>query len=365
LPAAAADVRLVFVTQAIDSDDPNLAVAVDWVRALAARCDEVRVVADRVRSHDLPTNVSFATFGSGSRVGRGVRYERAAVEALRDPRPDAIFVHMVPLFLMLAAPAARLRRVPQLLWYTHWRGDWTLRVADRLCAAVLSVDRASYPLESSKLHAIGHGIDVGRFAGQNGRHAESDGLRFVALGRTAPWKGYLTLLDGFELALSQGLDARLEIRGPSLKEEERRHRAELADRIAGSAALVARAELGEPVPRAEIPRLLAASDALVTAADSGQGTQTLDKVVYEASACALPVIASNPALAAYFDDLPLRLGFRPGDPSDLARALVEFAGAPSELREATGAELRRRVEQGHSVDTWADRVLAVVEEVRR
>jgi glycosyltransferase involved in cell wall biosynthesis len=358
-------VRLVFVTQAIDSDDPNLAVAVDWVRALAARCDEVRVIADRVRSHDLPANVSFATFGSGSRVGRGVRCERTVVEALRDPRPDAMLVHMVPLLLMLAAPAARVRRVPQLLWYTHWRGDWTLRVADRLCAAALSVDRASYPLESSKLHAIGHGIDVGRFAGRNGRHAEGDTLRFVALGRTAPWKGYLTLLDGFELALSQGLDARLEIRGPSLKEEERRHRAELADRIAGSTALAARAALGEPVPRAEIPPLLAASDALVTAADSGRGTQTLDKVVYEASACAVPVIASNPALAGYLDGLPLQLRFRSGDSSDLARALVEFAAAPPQLREAAGAELRRRVEQGHSVDTWADRVLAVVEEVRR
>ena len=57
---AALIVRLAFVTQAIDSDDPNLAVAVDWVRALAARCDEVRVIADRVRAHDLPANVSFA-----------------------------------------------------------------------------------------------------------------------------------------------------------------------------------------------------------------------------------------------------------------------------------------------------------------
>ena len=117
--------------------------------------------------------------------------------------------------------------------------------------------------------------------------------------------------------------------------------------------------------REQIPRLLASSDALVTAADSGQGTQTLDKVVYEASACAVPVIASNPALAGYLDGLPLRLVFRPGDPSDLARALVEFAAAPADVRTATGLELRRRVEQGHSVETWADRVLAVVEEVRR
>ena len=357
--------RLAFVTQAIDSEDPNLAVAVDWVRALAERCDEVRVVADRVRAHDLPANVSFHTFGAGSRVGRGIRFERAVSAALRTPRPDAMLVHMVPLFLLLSAPVARLRRVPQLLWYAHWRGDWTLRLADRLAAATLSVDRGSYPLRSAKLRAIGHGIDVGRFAVRNGDAGEGGPLRLLALGRTAPWKGYATLLDGFERALGQGLDATLEIRGPSLKDEERTHRAELRARIAASPMLAAHADLAEPVARERVPELLAGTDALVTAADSGRGTQTLDKVVYEASACGVPVIASNPALDAYLAGLPVRLDFRAGDADDLARALIEFAAAAPAARAETGRELRRRVERGHSVDTWADRVLSVVEEVRR
>jgi glycosyltransferase involved in cell wall biosynthesis len=252
-----------------------------------------------------------------------------------------------------------------LLWYAHWRRHWSLRLADRLCTAALSVDRASYPMQSSKLRSIGHGIDVERFAQRNGGLHADETLRLLALGRTAPWKGYGTLLDGFEQAVNQGLDARLEIRGPSTKGEERAHRAALAARIERSPVLADRARLAEPLSREQIPSLLAAVDALVTAADSGHETQTLDKVVYEASACAVPVIASNPALAAYLDGLPLRLDFRPHDPRDLARALIEFAAAPAALREATGLELRRRVEQGHSVDTWAARVLAVVEGVRR
>jgi len=357
--------RIVFVTQTIDSEDPNLGVTVDWVRALAARCDEVRVIADRVRMHDLPENVSFRTFGDRRRLVRGARFEQAVAGALGAPTPDAVLVHMVPLFLLLAAPLARLRRVPVLLWYAHWRGDWTLRAADRLCAAALSVDRDSYPLASAKLRPIGHGIDVGRFAPRS-PSAVSNGatLQLLALGRTAPWKGYATLLDGLELAVGAGLDAHLQIRGPSTKEEERLHRVELARRIDESPDLRAHAELADPVPRDRIPGLLARTDALVTAADSGHATQTLDKVVYEASACAVPVIASNPALARYLDGLPLRLDFRPGDAGDLARALREFGAASPATREEVGLELRRRVEQGHSVDTWADRVLDVVREVR-
>jgi glycosyltransferase involved in cell wall biosynthesis len=357
--------RIVFVTQTIDSEDPNLAVAVDKVRALAARCDEVRVVADRVREHDLPDNVTFRTFASGSRLGRGVRYERAIAEALGDPRPDALIAHMVALFLVLAAPLARVRRVPLLLWYAHWRVGPTARLADRLCAAALSVDRDSYPIRSSKLRAIGHGIDLDRFVPRTGRGTDDPTLRLLALGRTAPWKGYATLLDGFERAVADGLDASLEIRGPSTKAEEVEHRAELAARIAGSTTLAGRAELAQPVSRDRVPALLAGSDALVTAADSGRSTQTLDKVVYEAGACAVPVIASNPALAAFLHGLPLRLDFRPGDVDDLVRALREFGAASPATREQVGAELRRRVERGHSVDTWADRVLGVVREVSR
>ena len=36
---------------------------------------------------------------------------------------------MVPTFLVLAAPLARARRVPLLLWYTHWHGGRMLRLA--------------------------------------------------------------------------------------------------------------------------------------------------------------------------------------------------------------------------------------------
>ena len=70
---------------------------------------------------------------------------------------------MVPTFLVLAAPLAKVRRVPLLLWYTHWHAGLPLRAATALCDAALSVDIASYPIRSPKVHGIGHAIDVGTF----------------------------------------------------------------------------------------------------------------------------------------------------------------------------------------------------------
>ena len=77
----------------------------------------------------------------------------------------------------------------------------------------------------------------------------------------------------------------------------------------------------------------------------------LDKVVYEAAATCMPVLASNDGFA---DVLPSDLRFRRDDAEDLAGKLRVLAGAD---RNAIGHELRAKVEERHSVEHWADKVL--------
>jgi glycosyltransferase involved in cell wall biosynthesis len=227
---------------------------------------------------------------------------------------------------------------------------------------VLSVDRRSFPLESDKLRGIGHAIDVERFAPAPRTGDGTGPLRLLSLGRFARWKGHGTLLDGFRIAVDGGLDATLEIRGPALTDDERRHRAELEAVVSGTPELGERVTFAAPVVRDDVPALLSTADALVSAAEPGRA-ETLDKVVYEAAACALPVVTSNTALADFLDGLPVELRFRARDPGDLARALAGLAAAGAEARTQAGAALRLRVEQGHSLDSWADAVTASVREL--
>ena len=99
-----------------------------------------------------PATSRFRTFGARTRLGRGVRFFAAAAASLL-PRAttDAVLVHMVPLFVVLAAPLAKPLRVPVLLWYTHWHAGRSLRLATPLADVVLSVDRGSFPLATPKL----------------------------------------------------------------------------------------------------------------------------------------------------------------------------------------------------------------------
>jgi glycosyltransferase involved in cell wall biosynthesis len=356
-------VRLVFLTQVVDADHPALAQTIDMVRALAARCERVTVLCDRVGRQDLPSSVELRTFGARTRVGRGARFEHAlAPELLGRRAPDAVLSHMIPVFLVLAAPLAKARRVPLLLWYTHWHASRSLRLATRLADAVLSVDRQSFPLDSAKVVATGHAIDVAAFAPRTAT-PQAGPLRLLAIGRMARWKGYETLLEGVRLAGERGLDLSVELRGPELTVDERRHRAELEATVAATPALRGRVTFAPPVARAPQAALLAAADALVSPTQP-DGRVTRDKVVYEAGACAVPVLASNDALAGYLDGLPLRLRFPPRDAVALADLLVAFGAAPPGVREETGRQLRRRVEQGHSVESWADQVVALVARLR-
>lgn len=328
--------KLVFVTQELDPAHPALAATGAQVAALARRVDELVVLAASVDG-DLPGNCRARTFRAGLRPARGVRFEWAVARELRGL--DGVVAHMSPIYAVLAAPLVRPLRIPLVLWFAHWRASQTLRLAERLSTAVVSVERRSFPLPSKKLHPIGHGIDVSEFPCSE---RDDDGtLRLLALGRYSPAKG----LEVVVRAVAE-TDARLTVHGPTLTEAERTHRLEL-QRLVTELGMQERVRLEDAVPRAEVPALLAEADALVDNMRAGAP----DKVVYEAAASCLPVLASNPL----FDDLlGPELRFERDSPQQLAERVRGLATLD---RRGLGRELRRRVEDRHTADGWAEGVL--------
>ena len=321
--------KLVFATQKLDPDDPVLAATVPMVRALAERVDELVVLCDTAVPGAAPANVRVHEFGAATQVQRGAKFEAALARELHGC--DGVVAHMVPLYAVLAAPLVRPRGIPLVLWYTHWKAHAVVRAAEKLCTAIVSVDERSFPLRSGKVHGIGHGIDVDEFSCTDTPADEQ--LRVLVLGRYSPAKGLETILRGAALA-----GAHVEMHGSDATFEEYKR---------SLAALAVDAELGGPVPRATVPGLFARSHALVNNMRAGAP----DKVVYEAAASCLPVLASNPV----FDDLlPAELRFDRNDPEGLAARLRS-------LDRRRRPELRGLVAANHSVGHWADALLATVE----
>ena len=116
--------KLIVVTQHVDPDHPSLGATVPMLRALAARVDELVVLADGAAPGALPANCRVRLFSARTRLGRGLRFLRALLAELRGA--DAVLAHMCPIYAVLAAPVARPRGVRVLLWYTQWHASPTL-----------------------------------------------------------------------------------------------------------------------------------------------------------------------------------------------------------------------------------------------
>jgi glycosyltransferase involved in cell wall biosynthesis len=327
--------RIVFVTQAADPEHPVLGATAAKIRALAARADEVVVLAGSPDHGALASNVTVRSFAAPSQAARGARYlALLAPELLR--KPVAIVAHMSPVFALLAAPLTKPLRVPLLLWFTQQGAGSTLDTAERVVDRILTVDERSVPLRSSKVRAIGHGIDVAALPCVPERTPPL--RRLLGLGRYAPVKGWETAVR----ALAELPNATLSLHGPMLTDADRAERPRL-ESLARGLGVDGRVTFGDAVPYAQVPQLFGLADAVV---NTTRGNAA-DKIVYEAAASCLPVFAASPV----FDSLlPDELRFHGDFPTSLAEKVRDYAGG-------AGRGLRERVEAEHSAAHWAERVL--------
>jgi glycosyltransferase involved in cell wall biosynthesis len=213
---------------------------------------------------------------------------------------------------------------------------------------VLTVDEASFPYPSGRVVPIGHGIDVASFGCSP--LDEGGPLRVLSLGRYGAVKRLELIVDAVGRARTRGADLMLAVHGATLtpgEKDDRRRLEQAVERL----ALRDVVGLADAVPQSAVPDLLARMHVLVNATAAGSA----DKVVFESAAACRPPLASSPAFAAL---LPGELRFTTAD--ELAGRLVVLASRPRTELHALGRTLRARVEAKHSVDSWADAVLALL-----
>ena len=331
-----------------------LGFVVRWIQALRDQAGDVVVIANDVRAVPVDMNAEVVSLGKERGNGRARRLAMYEVELLRlarSQRIDALFAHMCPIYLNMAAPVLRAFNIPMMLWFAHPRNSASLASAERLSARVLTSFPGAYPRSSPKVEAIGQGIDVDRITPSPVPEGQAP-LRLLTLGRTSPAKGLPTVIRALARLGAAGVDSTLSIVGPSTTTEEQRHRDELL-RLAKAVGVQERLDFRGGVARARLRDVLGEAHVVVSATAAGSG----DKVVLEAMAAGRPVVASNPVFGPLLSGLPHVLSFREGDPDSLAETLAGLALSGVPALNTLGTELRCRVERSHSVEHWAGRVV--------
>ena len=378
--------RVLLITQEIDENSALLGVTLTWIRHLAPKVDHVAVLALSVGAANLPANVSLYSMGkerSANKLFLLRNFYRHLWGLLRRREVDVVFVHMVPRYAILAAPLARLFRVPIVLWNAHGTVSRYLRIAHNLVAAVVTASPESFRINSPKRIVTGHGIDADYFtAAEQEPTATADGRRLqtcatdaatatdgerialasagskvlLTVGRLSRSKDYGTIIQALDLLRSQSpdLDVCLRIIGTPFYADDRAYLTELEEMVR-ELALEAQVTFVGKVPNRLMVDEYRRCEVLINASHTG----SIDKVVLEAMACEKPALTCNESFAPVLANHEGMLMFAPSNPAELAERLTSVLALDERRSSELGRTLRQIVVDDHSVAGLTDRFVEV------
>ncbi len=350
------------VTQAVDLDDPVLGFTHTWVNALAQRVEQLHVVTLVAGRYDVAGNVVLHAYGrpgaSDNRLSRFWFYNKCFADLILGDQIDLVFVHMIPRWIVLAAPYAVMCRVPLVLWYAHGAVSRQLYLAHHLSDRVITSSPESYPLwDKGKVVAVGQGIDVEHF---RPAFRQTDGLfRILSVGRLSPVKQHEVLIEAARILVREKRMDHLRVRivgGPARSSDE--EYVQRLQQLVSSYDLEEHVAFAGPIFHGQVVQEYQHCDLFVNFSRTG----SLDKTVLEAMACGAPAVTSNPAFRTLFPRELCFLLLEPDLDTHLLVELVErLSGLSSDERRRIGLRLRQEVEKSHTLEQMATRMVSVFE----
>lgn len=330
--------KLLILTQKVDSSDAVLGFFHSWIAEFASRCEKVTVVCLEKGIHDLPSNVTVLSLGKEAGASRPRRVSNFYTHIVgRLAEYDAVFVHMNPEYAILGGWLWRLAGKKVSLWYVHRSVDLKLRLAVLFCHVVFSSTKEGFRLDTPKARYIGHGIDTSAFSYSPKERGRP--FTIVSVGRITRIKNLETLIR----AAAQLKDVHrapfvVRLVGAPVRSDDVRYKEELEELIAKH-GLAGEVSFDGEVPNADMPAVYHRADLSVNLAPTGG----MDKAVLESLATGTPALVSNEAFAVILGGRAKDLMFGHGDFEALARKIADMSkrdlsGMAAELSRTVAAE---------------------------
>ncbi len=332
--------KLLIITQTVDTQDPILGFFHRWLEVFSARLDNVEVITLHEGIHHLPGNVHIHSLGKengASRLKYMWRFFRYSIGARRDY--DAVLVHMNPEYVLLGGWLWRLMGKRIGLWYTHKSVTWRLRIAEKFAHVIFTASKESFRLSSAKIIVTGHGIDTGFFQPVSVRHTSAE-LRMVSVSRIAAVKNLDIILRAAAI-VGRSRPVELIFAGAPITERDRHYQEQLKH-LAKELGVKQSVRWLGPISHEATRALYQSADVFVNCSSTG----SIDKAVLEAMACETPVVTSNEAFKSF---IPAEFYTR-NTPEALAQAIQSLQQYPAK-------ELRNWVVQGHNLERTIDQIV--------
>ena len=338
--------KLLIITQKYDINDSNLGVFIDWWDRLARKLHKVYILALEKQSEPTMSNMEVVSMGKEKGIGFfGKIFGFYAGLFKTIGKTDAILVHMIPKYVIMAAPVAFLYKKPIYIWYTGVALHWQLRLAVLFCKKVFTAHEAAMRIDTPKRIIAGHGIDTNLFQISNLKSQIST-VTILSVGRITPSKGHDLIIRAAADLIKSGYDLKLRIIGGIIQEYHQKY-FEFLKILAKDLKIDEKIEFLGPVFYDKMPEYFQNAEILINAVPFGG----LDKVVLEAMASGVIPLTSNSAFLTVFPkSIAQNLVFKEGDVEDLKIKLRQVLDKKLYQDEALRRELRNIIVQNHNFD---------------
>jgi len=351
-------VKLLVVNFVMDESSPVLAWQQGVATRLAARCERVVVLTERVVRSPLPANVEVHRVPRilttplrvlGARWLMNIPVWRWCARE----RFDAVFVHMNADWVYRLAPCWRRFRVPVLLWYAHGTVTPRLHRAHQHASCVITSTPEGFRIPSSKVRIIGQGVDTDLFVPAANR---PDTATIVAVGRVSRRKRVDLMLETLAWLKTHAPEHpfKLRIIGPTLTRDDERYAAEL-EQMVSSAGLRDLVTFEGPLPVAALPEIYASSFLHLNLSETG----SMDKAILESLASGCLTLTSSEAAFTVLGGFP-DLQVRQRTPEAIG---AQIRRVYEDRHAFNAAALRQLVEGRHDLNSYADRVCTILAEL--
>jgi glycosyltransferase involved in cell wall biosynthesis len=346
--------NILIITQTVDQNDPVLGFFCDWILEFSRAYDTVTVITLGVGRYSFPTNVHVYSLGKEKNKNRLTylcRFFSLIFKKRRDY--DVVFVHMNPIYVVLAGWYWRLLGKRIFLWYTHRQVDIKLCLAELFSHRVFTASPEGFQLPSKKKTVVGHGINTKRFIQPVQRDYQRDVLTILHVGRITPIKNIDMAIEVLRVLQKKNIPARLSLIGPAVTKQELKEKDRLLE-LVHAYGLDNRVTFLGSLSFEKLPLIFSQADVSVNLAPTGG----MDKAVLESMLSGTIVFVSNttfrPLLGAYAQDLI----FNERDAVDLSEKLEAFWKKEKDVKERTALFLQERAKEEHNLSTLIKKVYA-------
>ena len=345
--------KLLIITQKYDINDSNLGVSIDWWDRLAGVMEKIYILALEKKSEPIAKNIEIVSMGKENGagfLGKIIGFYAGLFKII--DKTDAILVHMIPKYVILAAPVALIYKKPIYLWYTGVSVHWQLRLAVVFCKKVFTAHEAAMRIDTHKRVITGHGIDTNKFKIENLKLKINDEIIILSVGRITSSKGHNLIIKACADLIKSGYDLKLKIIGGVIQNYHQKY-FEFLKILVKDLKIDEKVKFSGPVFYDKMPEYFQNAEILINAVPFGG----LDKVVLEAMVSGVIPLTSNSAFLTVFPkSIAQNLIFQNGDVEDLKIKLKYVLDKKLYQDEALRRGLRNIIVQNHNLDNLISKI---------